>query len=55
MRNLYRRMANDVEADAFELIAQHYMETGELLDLAAQPGQLNGLMRKALPPVEADV
>lgn len=48
LRNLYRRMQNRAELEAFNVIEQHYSETGELLDLRAEPGAIHALAQKAL-------
>lgn len=48
-RNVYRRMQNEIERQAFDLIANHFQETGELLDLRAEEGAIEEIARKALP------
>lgn len=54
IRNIYRRMQNEAERAAFELIAKRYNETGELVDLRSQPGALEKLARGVLPSGEEE-
>jgi hypothetical protein len=49
LRNVYRRMQTEAEKAAFDVIAQAYNETGELLDLRAEPGAIESIARKSLP------
>lgn len=46
IKNIYRRLQNDVETAAFNLIAQRYNEDGTLLDLRSEPGALEALAVK---------
>lgn len=47
-RNVYRRLSNAAETEAFRIISDHYQRTGELLDLRAAPAQLRLIAAKAL-------
>ena len=49
IRNIYRRMANDAESVAFQVIADRYNATGELVDLRAEPGALELIAHRVLP------
>lgn len=49
LRNVYRRLQNETERAAFEVIRDHYNETGELLDLTADPKEIERLLRRSLP------
>lgn len=48
LRDVYRRMQNEVEREAFTVIAEAYQKDGTLLDLRAQPGTIEGIARKSL-------
>lgn len=52
LRNIYRRMQNAAELEAFKVIADHYNATGELVDLRAEPGAIEALARAVLPAGE---
>jgi hypothetical protein len=56
IRNVYRRLAAQAEAEAFRVIAEAYNADGTLLDLRAEPGAIEGIAReavKALPKGDA--
>jgi hypothetical protein len=46
-RNVYRRLGNQVEREAFRVIADEYQRTGRLLDLRTQQGQIEDIVRDA--------
>ncbi len=47
LRNIYRRLQNDVESAAFAAIAARYQATGELVDLRTEPGTLESMVARA--------
>jgi hypothetical protein len=49
IKNIYRRMQNSAEREAFHVIAEEYQATGKLLDLTTDPAALENIARKALP------
>lgn len=52
IRNVYRRLQNEAEREAFQVIAEAYQRDGTLLDLRSQPGAIEEIARtaaKALP------
>jgi hypothetical protein len=55
LRDIYRRMQNQVERAAFNLIAQRYSEDGTLIDLRAEPGALLGVVRTVVKELPEEV
>lgn len=53
LRDVYRRLQNETERAAFDVIAEAYQKDGTLLDLRSQPGAIEDLARKALESGEA--
>lgn len=56
-RNVYRRLQNQVEREAFKIIETAYLEDGRLVDIAAQEGGIEQLVRGVvaeLPAPEAE-
>lgn len=49
LRNVYRRMQNEAERAAFEVIATRYQQDGTLVDLRADQAELERIARRALP------
>lgn len=47
IRNVYRRLQNEVEGEAFNVIAEHYQETGKLIDLRSEHGTIESLAAEA--------
>lgn len=54
LRNIYRRMQNVAEREAFRVIAAAYQADGTLLDLSADRTALEDVARKALPSAPAE-
>ena len=55
LRNIQRRLANEVEAAAFRVIVDAYQADGTLLDLRLETGQIERIVRdqvKQLPKGE---
>jgi uncharacterized protein YigE (DUF2233 family) len=48
LRDVYRRMQNEAEREAFAVIAAAYQRDGTLLDLHAEPGAIEALAQKSL-------
>jgi hypothetical protein len=46
-RNVYRRLGNQVEREAFAVIAAAYQRDGTLLDLRTKNGEIEDLVRGA--------
>lgn len=44
LRNIYRRMQNQIERAAFDVIANRYNEDGTLLDLRSEPGAIERIV-----------
>jgi hypothetical protein len=52
IKNIYRRLQNAAETEAFRRVAESYKKDGTLVDLRTEPGALETIVRdtvKALP------
>jgi hypothetical protein len=47
IKNVYRRLQNEVERAAFARIVERYQDDGTLVDLRAEPGAIEELVRAA--------
>lgn len=48
LRDVYRRLQNEAEVAAFELVEGAYKRDGTLLDLRAEPGAIESIARDAV-------
>jgi ketosteroid isomerase-like protein len=48
IKNIYRRLQNAAETEAFRRVAESYTKDGTLVDLTTQPGALEDIVREVV-------
>lgn len=48
IRNVYRRLQNEAETEAFRVIAEAYKKDGTLLELRTKPGAIEDIVRSTV-------
>lgn len=53
IRNIYRRLQNEAETEAFRRVSERYKQDGSLVDLRSQPGALEAIVKKVVGELPA--
>lgn len=53
IRNIYRRLQNAAETEAFRRVAESYKKDGSLVDLRTQPGALEEIVKTTVSALPA--
>jgi hypothetical protein len=53
IKNIYRRLQNAAETEAFRRVAESFTKDGTLVDLTTQPGALEDIVREVVKQLPA--